>query len=244
MLDLGTGFRTYGHELDRLLGVDSTVQVTALLSHLHWDHMIGLPFFTPAQRSGNRLDVYGPAQDGNTLHQVVDRVVQPPFFPVHMAELRGDIVFHELDQDDLVLGGAKIKVRRIPHLGVTLGFRIEANGYSVAYVSDHQEPPDRFSMASEVLELCDGADLVIHDAQYTDEEFSLKGEWGHSTVGYAVKVASEAGARRLALFHHDPAHTDDDLDRMVETALAAVSGDRLDAVLAAAEGLAIDLTCP
>jgi phosphoribosyl 1,2-cyclic phosphodiesterase len=244
LLDLGTGLRSYGHELDQRLGVDAPLALSALLTHLHWDHVIGLPFFAPVQRPGNRLDVYGPSQEAGTLHEVIDRMVQPPFFPVHMGELRGDIVFHDVDEDDLAVGAAKVKIRRVPHLGITLGFRVEIEGRSVAYVSDHQAPPDRRSVAAGVLELCDGADLVIHDAQYTEEEFVQKGDWGHSTVEYAVHVACEAGARRLALFHHDPAHSDEDLDRIVEQACASPDAARLDAVVAAAEGLSIDLPRP
>ncbi len=159
------------------------------------------------------MDVYGPPQDGGSLHDIIDRVVKPPFFPVEVKELQGKIEFYEVTDDVIAVGSAKVLVRQVPHVGTTLGFRIEAGDTSVAFVSDHQAPEDRAEVDAAVLELCDRADLVIHDAQYTEEEFRAKATWGHSTVGYAVHVAAEAGARRLALFHHDPRHTDDDIDR-------------------------------
>ncbi len=142
------------------------------------------------------------------------------------------------------MGSAKVTVRRVPHVGTTLGFRIEAGEQSVAFVSDHQAPDDRGEVDPAVLELCDGADLVIHDAQYTEEEYRAKATWGHSTVSYAVHVAARAGARQLALFHHDPRHTDDDIDRMLAEAQATDDARHLDAVIAAREGLAIDLVRP
>jgi phosphoribosyl 1,2-cyclic phosphodiesterase len=241
VLDLGTGLRPLGREIETHTSAESRVEMTALLTHLHWDHIIGLPFCTPLLGFNSHMAVYGPPQVGGTLHDLIDRVVIPPFFPVQVKELHGTIDFHEVDDGDLVIGSAKIQVRRVPHVGTTLGFRIEADGAAVAFVSDHQAPADRRTVATSVLELCEGADLVIHDAQYTEEEFVAKATWGHSTVDYAVHVAAEAGAHRLALYHHDPDHTDDVLDRLVEQARSAPGSSRLDSVVAAAEGLTVEL---
>lgn len=241
VLDLGTGLRPLGRELESRHGSETPIEMTALLTHLHWDHIIGLPFCTPLLKAGTRMDVYGPPQVGGTLHDVIDRVVIPPFFPVQVKELHGSIDFHEVDEDVLAIGSAKVVVRRVPHVGTTLGYRIEADGASVAYVSDHQTPDDRQTVAPSVLELCDGADLLIHDAQYTDEEFLTKSTWGHSTVGYAVHVAAEAGVRRLSLYHHDPDHTDEILDRIADSAAKAPGADQLETVSAAAEGSTVDL---
>jgi ribonuclease BN (tRNA processing enzyme) len=124
-------------------------------------------------------------------------------------------------------------------VGTTLGFRVEADGRSLAYLSDHQAPADRHSVDESVLELCADVDLVLHDAQYTDTEFAARPDWGHSTVDYAVHVALEARARQLALFHYDPSHHDDDLDAMLLHAQATAAG-RLD-VIAAAEGRTVAL---
>ncbi len=238
ILDLGTGLRPLG---DVLEAAGDSSAITALLSHLHWDHVIGMPFFAPVLRPGSTMDVYGPPQQRGSLHQLIDQVVQPPFFPVQVQQLHGSIDFHEVVDDKLLLGSCVVVVRQVPHLGTTLGFRVEADGAVVAYVPDHQAPGDLARVEPGVLELCDGADLVVHDAQYSDEEFAAKPDWGHSTVGYAVHVAAEAGARELALFHHDPSHLDDDVDRLVEGARRRPEAARLRRVLGAAEGLALQL---
>jgi ribonuclease BN (tRNA processing enzyme) len=118
---------------------------------------------------------------------------------------------------------------------------VEADGQSLVYLPDHQAPPDRRTVDTGVLELCEGADLVIHDAQYTDDEFMTMSDWGHSTVAYAVHVAAEAGAKRLALFHHDPSHADRDVDRQLSRARSLASARGLRDVTAAAERTTVDL---
>jgi phosphoribosyl 1,2-cyclic phosphodiesterase len=241
VLDLGTGLRPLGYDLEKRYGVGASVALTAFLTHLHWDHIIGLPFCTPVLRAGTRMDVFGPPQNGGSLHALIDRVVKPPFFPVQVKELQGEIEFHEVADETVAVGSAKVLVRRVPHVGTTLGFRIEGGGHTVAFVSDHQAPEDRQQVDAAVLELCDQADLVIHDAQYTEEEYQAKATWGHSTISYALHVAAKARARRLALFHHDPVHSDHDLDRLLSEAEATDDARRLDGVLAAWEGLTVDL---
>jgi ribonuclease BN (tRNA processing enzyme) len=127
----------------------------------------------------------------------------------------------------------------VPHVGLTNGYRVEMGGATVAYLSDHQMPLDgSHEVQDSVLELCDGVDVLIHDAQYTVEEFPRKASWGHCTADYAVHVAKEAGARRLVLFHHDPLHDDDDVDRIVERAGALPEADGIE-VIGAREGLVI-----
>jgi phosphoribosyl 1,2-cyclic phosphodiesterase len=241
VLDLGTGLRFWGETLPQ----DGSLHATALLTHIHWDHVQGLPFFVPALKPGSRLDIYGPGDAGLTLEGAFDTFMRPPFFPVRVSDLAGEIVFHDLIDSDLSLGTAKVRARSVPHTGATNGYRIEWNGASVAYISDHQSPTDGevegTTIAPAVLELCDGVDLLIHDTQYWPGEWDKKRDWGHCTVDYAVRVARESGAHRLVLFHHDPAHDDADVDRMLEHARAAASGCGIDEVIAAAEGLSISL---
>jgi phosphoribosyl 1,2-cyclic phosphodiesterase len=239
VLDLGTGLRFWGETQPD----DGTFRGSALVTHLHWDHVQGLPFFTPVDRPGARLDVYGPRQEGGSLTQVFDEFMRPPYFPVRAADLRGTIVFHEFDDAELSVGEAKVRVRSVPHCGPTNGYRIEWDGSTVAYISDHQSPVDgSMTVADSVLELCDGADLLIHDAQYTADEWGPKSHWGHCTVDYAVEVARQAGAKRLVMFHHDPSHGDDALDGLLAGARSTAVGTGIEEVLAASEGLTIAMT--
>ncbi|HLH27818.1 MAG TPA: MBL fold metallo-hydrolase, partial [Acidimicrobiales bacterium] len=238
IVDLGTGLRALGDHLEKPLRASGMpLRANALLTHLHFDHVLGLPFFAPMRDPGAVLDVYGPSQQGASLHDVLAGMVKPPFFPIHMAEFRGCLFFHDLDdKSEVSLGSVTVKVRAVPHIGHTLGFRLEADGRSLAYLSDHQAPVDRRSVDAGVLDLCRDADLVVHDAQYTDDEFVLHSDWGHSTPAYAVHVAREAGARRLALFHYDPAHADRDVERMLTQARRLAGGRGVLEVEAASEG--------
>jgi phosphoribosyl 1,2-cyclic phosphodiesterase len=243
IIDLGTGLRALGQYLHPpLQSAGIPLQATVLLTHLHYDHVLGLPFFSPMRDPGAVLELYGPSQQGGTLYEVLAGMVQPPFFPISMSDFRGELRCHDLDGSaDFAVGGIQVKARAVPHIGHTLGFRIEAEGRSVAYVSDHQAPLDRRTVDKQVLELCDGADLLMHDAQYTDEEFVTMAHWGHSTEAYAVRVASESGARRLCLFHHDPAHSDKQIDQMLSNARRLASKHHAVEVSAAAEGQTVNL---
>ena len=237
MLDLGTGLRFWGETVEG----DEPFAGSALVTHIHWDHVQGLPFFRPVLRPGSRFDVYGPPQpERGSLGEAFDEFMRPPFFPVTMAELAGEIRFREAWDEDLELDGAKVKVRSVPHVGRTNGYRVEMGGATVAYLSDHQMPIDgSHAIADAVLELCDGVDLLIHDAQYTRAEFPAKCTWGHCTPDYAVHVAAEAGVRTLALFHHDPSHDDGAVDVMLSGACDLAQDTAIGEVIAAHEGLVI-----
>ena len=238
VFDLGTGLRYFGAGCEP----DQPFLGTALLTHLHWDHVQGLPFFVPLLRDGARLDVYAPVQeDGRSVHDAFDFFVRPPYFPVTLEGLCGTISFNDVGDDDFTIGRAKVMSRAVPHIGPTLGYRVTWDGVSVAYLSDHQQPSDgSHGIHPNALELCDGADLVIHDAQYTPDDFARKSTWGHCTVEYAVRVAHQAGAKRVALFHHDPMRHDEALDDVARDAkeLAACLGLE---VMVASEGLTLPL---
>ena len=234
--DLGTGLRNYGTTQP----TDGTFRGTALVSHTHWDHIQGLPFFPPILAPGAEFDVYGPAQDdGATFGDVYTSFMARPLFPVTIDDLPGSVRFKDANDTSFDVGGAHVTARTVPHCGVTNGYRIDWHGVSVAYLPDHQQPLDGpFRLTPEARQLCEGVDLLIHDAQYTPAEFARKSTWGHCTVEYAMWVAHEAGAQRLALFHHDPSRDDAALDELAICARAW--GDKLGIeVIAAREGLTV-----
>jgi len=236
LLDLGTGLLQFDASEGRADG--RPFRASALVTHLHLDHVQGLPFFPPVHERGAELDVYAPRQSEGSLRDAFALLVDPPFFPVPLDEIVGEIRFHEVCNDEFAIGEATVTVRPVPHLGPTVGYRVHWDGGTLAYISDHQAPPGFDHVDEAVLELCDGADLLIHEGQYTPQEFPAKADWGHSTIDYAIRVATEAGARRLCLFHHDPWRSDDDLDALVTQARKALRG-ATEEVMAAAEGMTL-----
>lgn len=240
IFDLGTGLRSCGEQVVAE-GRREGYRANVLLTHLHWDHIQGLPFFGPLAAGGGAVAVYGPEQEEGPLGEVFAGVMRPPYFPILPDELRGAVAFQGVGADDFALNGAKVRTRWVRHTDPTLGFRVEIEGVVVAYLSDHgpgtvADDPDDY-VPREVLELCDGADLVIHDAQHTLAEYQLKRTWGHCTIDYAVHVAREAGARELALFHHCPGHGDDKVDEILRDARDLVARIGGPEVFAAADGM-------
>ena len=243
ILDMGTGLRSLGHHLNApLVAAGRPLRANALLTHLHYDHVLGTPFFPPMRDPGALLEIYGPAQADDTLQVTMASMVKPPFFPVHMADFRGELRYHDLGRDDeFAIGGIAVTTRTIPHICNTLGFRIEADGVTVAYMPDHQAPVDRTTVDPQVLDLCEGVDLLIHDSQYTEDEFVELFDWGHSTPAYAVNVATQARVKRLDMFHHDPGHTDRQIDAMLRSARQIAQATGTLEVHAAKEGGTIEL---
>ncbi len=232
--DLGTGLRYLGLGLPP----DEPFVGTALVSHLHWDHIQGLPFFAPVLRPGAELEIVGPPQDELPLGQAFSAGLAPPLFPVKLDDLPGRFRFRETSDACFAVGSATVNVFPVTHVGPTNGYRIDAGGASVAYISDFQQPLDGSLEVSEVVtEACRGVDVFIHDAQYNPEEFAMKSDWGHCTVAYAVAAAVAAEAKRLVLYHHDPAHDDGWVDEALDYATGLAAGAC--EVVAAAEGLTL-----
>jgi phosphoribosyl 1,2-cyclic phosphodiesterase len=233
VFDLGTGLRYFG--MDQPL--DGSFRGTCLLSHLHWDHTQGLPFFVPILRPGSVLEVFAPVQeDGRPSEDAIRAFMRPPHFPISLDDLPGTVNFTDVGDTEFDVGGARVMSRLVPHVGNSLGFRLTFAGVSIVYISDHQQPYDgSLAMSDGARDLAQGADLLIHDAQYTAEEFDLKRNWGHCTVDYALWLAAECKVKRLALFHHDPMRNDDWVDELA--ACAAIVGRAHGVeVIAAAEG--------
>jgi ribonuclease BN (tRNA processing enzyme) len=168
-------------------------------------------------------------------------VIGPPMFPVSISQLPGSVRFHDTTDCEFQIGGLRVIARFVPHIGPTLGYRVEFGGRSVAYLSDHQQPHDAsFAVSDGARELADGVDLLIHDAQYTTPEFAAKSTWGHCTIEYALWLAQHCHVGTLALFHHDPTRTDVALDEVARCALAAADERGFEAFVAY-EGLTVDV---
>ena len=233
ILDLGTGLRPWG----TTNAPERRQTIHALLTHLHWDHIQGLPFFAPLLRENTTLNIYGCADNFESLAEAIDRFIAPPFFPIRTSDFAGQVNFIDVCDADFVVGLASVMAKPVRHVGATNGYRVNLGGVSVAYVPDHQQPVDQPRHVDDaVLELCAGVDLLIHDAQLWPDELRTKQRWGHSTPQYALEVAHQAGAKALALFHHDPNHDDRSLDEMVKRVSAQGRQIGVDTVFAAQEG--------
>ena len=247
IVDAGTGLRALGHQLAEAQGARPW-QYHIALSHVHWDHIQGLPFFTPVFRPDAVIDIHGPRQDEGPLLDVFTGVMRPPYFPITPAQLGGTVTFLDTDNDDFAVNGAKVRARWVRHTDPTLGYRVELEGSSVTYISDHGPgcvPDDADDYIPDaVLELCDGVDVLIHDAQHTTHEYETKRHFGHSTIDYAVHVAREAGTKTLVLFHHCPSHGDAAVDEILDYARDLSAETNGPEVVAAHEGMRLDLSRP
>jgi phosphoribosyl 1,2-cyclic phosphodiesterase len=218
ILDAGTGIR----ELGTSRHVDGG-SLQLLLTHLHVDHIHGLLFFPPLFDPGNEVTVYGPPAPGPDLDQRLSRYLSAPLSPVDLRELPARVTFAACPYDDWRVGGARIKAAIVAHRGVTLGFRITEGDRTLCYLPDH-EP----ALGADIevarngwisgMALAHGADVLIHDGQYDDEEYPAHVGWGHSGLSDAVAFAGRAEVGRLVLFHHDPGHDDARLGELADEA--------------------------
>jgi phosphoribosyl 1,2-cyclic phosphodiesterase len=218
IFDGGTGLRILGQSLM----AESPVKAHLFFSHSHWDHIQGFPFFTPAFIRGNTFNIYAvPSPNGATIKQTLHDQMLHPNFPVPLQIMRADLEFYNLEMGEtLHCGDVTVETRPLNHPGEAVGYRVNWQGLSAAYITDTEHFPDRLD--DNVLALAWQADVMIIDAAYTDEEYNdpkySKVGWGHSTWQQAVKIAQAAQVKQLVLFHHDPAHNDDFLDRIGEEA--------------------------
>jgi phosphoribosyl 1,2-cyclic phosphodiesterase/DNA-binding response OmpR family regulator len=245
VLDCGTGAHGLGQAL--LAASTQPIRGHLLISHTHWDHIQGVPFFAPLFVPGGEWDVYAPRGFAQSLRETLAGQMQYAYFPITLEQFGATIRYHELVEGNFRVGDVDVRAQYLNHPALTLGYRLEADGASMVYASDH-EPFARDLAAGEGTiagedgrhaDFLAGADLVIHDAQFTAEEYPAKVGWGHSSVEYAVAVSRRAGVRRLALTHHDPLRDDDALDRLV--AAARVRAGATPDVFAATEGEVIEL---
>jgi phosphoribosyl 1,2-cyclic phosphodiesterase len=267
VVDAGTGIRKLGKELAGS-GDAGHSEIHLLISHTHWDHIQGLPYFAPLYQKGNKLQVYARKRDDLHLRAVFASQTDDPYFPVPFDETQAEIGFRELpDAARFEIADVKIACARLNHPYIATAYRLTVDGATVVYVSDTApfsdilfedefvarppspgaELPTRDKQKLErmrqgVVKLCEGADLVIYDTMFTPEDYTRIPHYGHSRPSDAVDVCRQAGATQLALFHHAPERTDAEIDTILGStrSAAAATGSALE-VIAAYEGLEVDL---
>ena len=217
VLDAGTGIRRLGAAVGKVRCVD------VLLTHLHMDHLQGLGFFAPIYQPGLEVRIWGPPSATLNLQARLARYLSPPLFPVRLRELPCRLTLHDVPLGRFRIGGLEVQADPVCHPGPTVGYRIMEGEVSVAYIPDHEPAlgTPRFPQEPEWTSgynLAAGADLLIHDTQYTDDEYLTYVGWGHSAISHVLAFAQLTGVKRLVPFHHNPGHSDDDLDRLVENA--------------------------
>lgn len=232
VFDGGTGI----HGLGRELGMQTPVDIDVYLTHFHLDHVLGLPFFKPAYGPDNRVHLHAARLDSTlSLKTILARMMSPPLFPVPIDMYRADVDYLDFAVGDRLEPhpGLVLETRPLNHPGGACGYRLEWQGRSFAYVTDTEHPQDG-SLDPNVQDLMRGADVAIYDATYTDEEYEVYRGWGHSTWSAGVRAAEAAGVGTLVLFHHDPSHDDEAMDRIAADADAARPG-----TLVAQDGMVI-----
>lgn len=241
VLDAGTGIRALGQTIPE----DHPTKIHLLLTHLHLDHLEGLPFFRPLWSEASEVEIWGPSSTVRTLEESIARYMSPPLFPIRLFDVPARCRFHSVHYDEWTIGAAKIRTEPVEHPGPTVGFRIEEAGKALVYIPDHEPaaggdigtvPADWVSGFG----LAAGADVLLHDAQYTDAEYEQRVGWGHSSIGATVSFAAMAEVRRLVLFHHDPSHGDLQLDAIIGGAVDAAS-DRIGSTVGAHEQMELHL---
>ena len=244
VLDAGTVARPLGIHLEE----DPPPRIDLLLTHLHLDHLEGLAFFAPLwwPRARCELHIWGPASPLRSLEDRIATYMSPPLFPVHLSDVPSHPVFHDVPEDEWQIGAATLSAQPISHPGPTVGYRLDEDGKVFVFMPDHEPAlgvdlktvsPDWISGYG----VAHGADVLLHDGQYTEEEYARKVGWGHSSTDHVVTFAQIAKVRRLVLFHHDPLHTDGDLEAILVRA-QELWGQNGGEIGLAYEGMEIDLT--
>jgi phosphoribosyl 1,2-cyclic phosphodiesterase len=243
IFDAGTGIRSFG---DYLINNGESVKAHLFISHPHWDHIQGFPFFKPAFIPGNELTIVGTERAEKPLSEIISEQMNRIYFPVQLHDLKAKIKFIPvLEEGEMNVYDAKVKMIYVNHPGFALGYRVEHKGKSIVYISDN-EPFDRGSANSmsnvepkvkdkfmntnggdpnqRVFDFCRGTDMLIHDTTYTPEEYIDRVGWGHSDYLFSLRLAAEANVRRLYIFHHDQNHSDDKVDDILKKCKKEIRG--------------------
>ena len=249
VLDCGTGAHALGQSLVQEGAAASSGHI--FVSHTHWDHIQGIPFFAPLHCADNEWHIYGPRGLGESLRDVLAGQMEYTYFPVSLDQFEATVHYHDVVEGTFDIDGIRIATRYLNHPALTMGYRIEADGAAVVYATDHEPHTQDLALGTAGAShgedrahqhFIQDADLLIHDAQFTGAEYTSKIGWGHSTVEYATDLALAARVGRLALYHHDPTRADEDVDRLLDMARLRVAdaGGSL-SVFGAMEGALIEL---
>jgi phosphoribosyl 1,2-cyclic phosphodiesterase len=261
IIDAGTGIRKLGKHLMSGPCGRGQGDVHLLISHTHWDHIQGLPFFAPSYREGNRITVYARERNDTHLQLVLKSATEDPYFPVPFDAVQAEVKFRELREGNrFEIGALKLRCARLNHPWIALGYRVEEGDRAFAYISDtapfsellleHDyiatppqpgdtpapEEADKLAvMQNDLVSLCQGCQLIVYDTMFTMDEYRERPHWGHSAPEHAVDIARRAGVGRLVLYHHAPGRTDDQVDAVVE----AVRKEASDLEISAAAEMAV-----
>ena len=234
VFDCGTGFRSLGLGLRHEFG-PRPVNAHVFVSHFHWDHIQGLPFFGPLYDKPENRFIFHCSSRTRSLKRVLEEQMATPYFPVAMTEMKSHYEFHDIEAGKLPLGDITIKTAWLNHPQGCMGFRLETKEGVVVYATDNE--PGDVEFDKSVRKLAEGADVLIYDAQYLPEEYEARRRgWGHSHWREALNVVMESGAKELILFHHDPEHSDECIDKVVKEAR-----NHYAKVRAAAEGMELNV---
>ena len=241
ILDAGTGIRPLGV----VMQPDLPGELHILLTHLHLDHLQGLGFFRPLFVPGLDIHIWGPTSPVQHLSERIAMYLSPPLFPLRLEDVPSNLTFHDAPEEPVTIGSATIRAAKVTHQGPTIGYRIEEEGRVLVYIPDHEPAlgTDLSSMPETWVsghEIAHSADVLLHDAQYRDDEYDSHIGWGHSGVDAAIQFAQKADVGNLVLFHHDPYHTDPELEALLLTARAKWLGME-ERINLAFEGMTITL---
>jgi phosphoribosyl 1,2-cyclic phosphodiesterase len=214
VIDAGTGIIGMAEALAQTAN-GRALFAHVLLTHFHWDHIQGLPFFTPLYNPANRVHFYSE-RPAEVIEETLEGQMSRPYFPVPFETAAAKREFVDTRGQEILLGDVRVRSFPINHPQGACGYRVEANGAVVVHVSDHEHGDERFDAV--IRENAQGADVLIFDSQYTPEEYAAKRGWGHSTYAHAACVARACNVGQLVLFHHDPGHNDDSMNDIVAAA--------------------------